>query len=529
MHGQFVIGQAQGPAHTLYSHRIDLKLSSLIKGLAILQISGDISGEVSSICYDSRRCGESSLFVAIPGLRFDGHDYISDAAKRGARYIVHEKDMPAGLDITMIKVEDSRRAMGVLGNIFFRNPSADLCVTGITGTNGKTTVSYLLESIFKAAGFPVGVIGTVNYRFDGKKFPAPVTTPESLDLQEMLRRMVDSGITHAVIEVSSHSLDLKRVADCEFDRRIFTNLSQDHLDYHHTMERYFLTKKTFFEEASDAGGKMIINGDDPWGQRLFEETGKKALTFGIENECDISAENFYLTPEGIKGEIKTHNGNFTISSSIIGRFNLYNILTAAAAAFSLQIPEDRIRAGIENLKKIPGRLEKVSEPGQPAVFIDYAHTEDALKKVLSNLSAFRKGRIITVFGCGGDRDRGKRPLMGEIAATLSDLAIVTSDNPRNEDPLTIIGEIEKGIKGKTGASIKKYLREDLTGSFHEKGYVIVPDRKAAVELAIDVADVPDTVLIAGKGHEKYQITGDRRIFFDDGAVSRKALSMRNEK
>ncbi|MBE9546991.1 MAG: UDP-N-acetylmuramoyl-L-alanyl-D-glutamate--2,6-diaminopimelate ligase [Proteobacteria bacterium] len=496
-----------------------MQLSGVIKNLNILQLSGDTSGDVSSVCYDSGRCEEGSLFVAICGNISDGHDYIPEAIKRGAKYIVHEKDIQTKPRITFIKVADSRSALGTVGKNFFRNPSADLCITGVTGTNGKTTVSYLLESIFNAAGLSVGVIGTVNYRFGGKVFPAPITTPQSLDLQKMLREMADSGVTHVILEVSSHSLDLKRVDSCEFDLGIFTNLSQEHLDYHQTMERYFLAKKIFFQEILGNGEKMIINGDDPWGQRLFEETGKNAVTFGIENKCDVSPGNFALSPDGIKGEIKTPYGNFTMNSSMIGKFNLYNILAAAAAASSLQIPEKHIRAGIENLKKVPGRLEKVSGPGQPAVFVDYAHTEDALKNVLQNLSEFRKGNIITVFGCGGDRDRGKRPLMGKAATTLSDLTIITSDNPRTEDPLMIIKEIEKGIAN----TIKKYPPEDLTKNFDEQGYVIIPDRKTAIELAISIAGISDIVLIAGKGHEDYQIIGDRRISFDDRTVSREAL------
>ena len=500
-----------------------MQLSHLIKDLDILQISGDTSGDVSSICYDSKRCQAGSLFVAICGHTSDGHDYISEAANNGARYIVHEKDIHTKPQITSIKVADSRRALGVLGKIFFQNPSAVLCLTGITGTNGKTTTSYILESIFNAAGFRVGVIGTVNYRFNGKVFPAPITTPESLDLQRMLREMADSGVTHVILEVSSHSLDLKRVDSCEFDLGIFTNLSRDHLDYHHTMERYFLAKKIFFQEILNIGKKMIINRDDIWGQRLLKEIDKKTITFGIENECDVSAENFTISPDGIKGEITTLHGNFTINSSMIGKFNLYNILAATTAALSLRIPEEHIQTGIENLKNIPGRLEKVNESGQPAVFVDYAHTEDALRRVLQNLSELNKGKIITVFGCGGNRDRGKRPLMGNAATALSDITIVTSDNPRTEDPLMIIKEIEKGITAGTGTIIKKYSPEDLKRNFDKKGYVIIPDRKAAIHLAITIADVSDIVLIAGKGHENYQITGNRRIPFDDRIVSGEAL------
>lgn len=500
-----------------------MQLSDLIKGLDILEISGDNSGDVPSICYESGKCEEGSLFVAVSGHKSDGHDYVSEAVKGGARYIVHEKDVSTKPDITYIKVADSRRALGVLGKNFFQNPSSKLCLIGITGTNGKTTISYLLESILTSAGLHVGVIGTVNYRFKGKVSPAPITTPESLDLQKILREMADSGITHVILEVSSHSLDMKRVNSCEFNLGIFTNLSRDHLDYHHTMERYFLAKKIFFEEILNVGKKMIINSDDIWGQKLLLEIDKKAKTFGINSDADVSAENFTISPDGIKGEIKTHHGKFTIQSSMIGKFNLYNILAAATVALLLRISEEHIQAGIENLKNIPGRLEKVSKPGQPAVFVDYAHTEDALRRVLKNLSELSKGKIITVFGCGGDRDRGKRPLMGNAATTMSDITIVTSDNPRTENPLTIIKEIEKGIIGLTGTTVKKYSPEALNKNFKNRGYTIVPDRKAAIELAISITNVSDTVLIAGKGHENYQIIGNRRNPFDDRIVSMEAL------
>lgn len=500
-----------------------MQLSHLIRELDILRISGDVSGDVSSICYDSQKCEEGSLFVAIPGHKSDGHDYISDAVNRGSRYIVHEKDINTKPEITYIKVADSRWTLGVLGKNFFENPSSKLCLIGITGTNGKTTISYLLESILTSAGFQVGVIGTVNYRFKGKEFPAPITTPESIDLQKMLREMADSGITHVILEVSSHSLDLKRVNSCEFKLGIFTNLSRDHLDYHHTMERYFLAKKIFFEEILNVGKKMIINSDDIWGQKLLEEIDKKAKTFGIKSKSDVSTENFTISQDGIRGEIKTPHGKFTIHSSMIGKFNLYNILAAITAALMLRIPEEHIQAGVENLKTIPGRLEKVSEEGQPTVFVDYAHTEDALRRVLMNLAELAKGKIITVFGCGGDRDRGKRPLMGNAVTTLSDITIVTSDNPRTEDPLTIIKEIEKGIIGLTGSTVKKFSPDELNKNLKNKGYTIVPDRKAAIELAIAIANVSDIVLIAGKGHENYQIIGTRRTPFDDRIVSAEAL------
>jgi UDP-N-acetylmuramoyl-L-alanyl-D-glutamate--2,6-diaminopimelate ligase len=371
------------------------------------------------------------------------------------------------------------------------------------------------------------VLGTVNYRFNDKVLPAPNTTPESYEMQKILRKMVDVGVTHVIAEVASHAVDLKRVDDCAFDIGIFTNLTQDHLDYHLTMENYFQAKKRFFDDIIPAGGKnqeykMIVNGDDPWGQRLVTEIGIKlpALTFGLENSCDMTAEGYTFSLDGIQADITIGSKRFSISSPLIGKFNLYNILAAAAASVSLNIPKQCIQEGIRNLKNVPGRLDKVSDSGQPGIFVDYAHTEDALRRVLQNLSAFKKGKLITVFGCGGDRDRGKRPLMGDAATTLSDLAIVTSDNPRTEDPLSIIREIETGIRKDT---VKQFLPRELNKNTHERGYVVIPDRKQAIETAIALAKKKDIVLIAGKGHEDYQIIGTKKTPFDDRKVAKEAV------
>ena len=501
-----------------------MELSHLMKGIDLLKVSGDLTGQTSSLCYSSKMCRDNSLFVAISGLKSDGHDYIPEAVERGARFIVYEKDSLLFPGVTAIKVADSRRALGMLAKNFYRHPSSHLFLLGVTGTNGKTTVTYLLESILQAAVLSVGVLGTINYRFKGKVLPAPNTTPESCEMQKILREMADAGVTHVIAEVSSHAAHLKRVDDCAFDRGIFTNLSQDHLDYHRTMENYFQAKRRFFAEVIPAGGKdprMIVNGDDPWGQRLLKEITMPSLSFGIENRCDVSAEEFNLSPEGIKAAICTGQNRFTVSSPLLGRFNLYNILAATATAVSLHIPERCIQDGIENFKRAPGRLEIISKSGQPQVFVDYAHTYDALKKVLENLSEFKKDKVITVFGCGGDRDRGKRPLMGKAATTFSDLAILTSDNPRTENPLEIIREIEMGIH--TG-SIRRYLPDDLDKDVSEKGYVVIPDRRTAIEKAISLAGNSDIVLIAGKGHEDYQIIGNQRLPFDDREVAREVIS-----
>ena len=497
-----------------------MELSELIKELDIVHISEEGAGIVSDICYDSRKCKDGAMFVAVPGFRYDGHDYISEAIKRGARCIVHEKDVSSNPGVSFIRVKDSRRALGKLGKIFFRNPTSELCLIGVTGTNGKTTVTYMLESIFDAAGFNVGVIGTINYRYDGNTFAAGITTPESLDLQRIFRNMVDAGITHVIMEVSSHALDLGRVDDCEYDIGIFTNLSQDHLDYHHTLDKYFLAKKRFFSDILIEGKKMIVNVDDLWGRRLFDEMGDSVLTFGIEQQTNVSSSDYTLSLNGIAATVKTPRGNIAITSPMIGKFNLYNILASAAAAIVLQIPDEYIQTGIRKLENVPGRLEKVSGRDEPAVFVDYAHTEDALKSVLENLSEFKTKKIITVFGCGGDRDRGKRPLMGRAAAKFSDLAIITSDNPRTENPLAIIDEIEKGVRSDT---MRKYRPENYQSGFGERGYIVIPDRKEAICLAVKIADQDDIVLIAGKGHEDYQILGETKIWFDDTVVAREAL------
>ena len=509
-----------------------MHLRDLLKNVEPLHIEGNLSGNISSVCYDSRSCKKNSLFVAIPGLKADGHHYIPEAVERGATVIVCERNYTPPSGVTALRVSDSRRALGILSRNFFQDPSSRLCLVGVVGTNGKTTVTYLLESILKAAGCRVGVLGTVNYRFNRKILPAPNTTPESYDMQKILRTMVDEGVTHVIAEISSHAVDLKRVDDCAFDMGIFTNLSQDHLDYHGTMEGYFLAKKRFFDDVLPAGNKrrkfMIVNEDDPWGQRLLRDvrTDVPSRTFGVEHPCDVTAGPFNLSLEGIKGRLQTASFSFDIASPLIGKFNLYNILASATAALSLNIPETCIRMGITKLKKVPGRLEKISRAGEPGVFVDYAHTDDALRRVLENLSAFRKKMLITVFGCGGDRDRGKRPLMGQAAVSLSHVAIVTSDNPRTENPLSIIEDIEKGIQD---TSVRKVPPEALRRGMKEKTYTVIPDREKAIETAVSLADPSDIVLIAGKGHENYHIIGETRMPFDDKEIAKEILKNRRGK
>ena len=502
-----------------------MQLPQLMKGIETLGIAGDSDGEVHSVRYDSRRCEKNSLFVAISGLKTDGHQFIGDALNRGARFIIHERNFTPPAGVTAIRVRDSRRVLGRLGRNFFGHPSSSLCLIAVVGTNGKTTITYLLEAILRAAGHSVGVLGTVNYRYGDQSLPAPNTTPESFDMQRILREMADHGVTHCVAEVSSHAIDLRRVDECAFDLGIFTNLTQDHLDYHQTMENYFQAKKRFFSEVLPGGGKnrprrMIVNGDDPFGQRIIREVGGGCITYGLDTPCDVHPNPFHLSIGGIDAKLNIGDEVVDITSPLMGMFNLYNILAAAAAARALEIPRRVIRNGIAGLTQVPGRLEKVSTAGQPAVFVDYAHTDDALKRVLQNLTLFRTERIITVFGCGGDRDRGKRPLMGEAAAAYSDLIIVTSDNPRTEDPLEIIREIETDIRVPKFTDIR-----ELTQIPGQKGYLVLPDRREAIAAAIGLAGPADIVLIAGKGHEDYQIVGDRKFPFDDRTIAREELRL----
>jgi UDP-N-acetylmuramyl-tripeptide synthetase len=404
---------------------------------------------------------------------------------------------------------------------FADHPSQDLTVIGITGTNGKTTTSYILEAIWQAGGADVGVIGTVNCRFGGQVWPSPVTTPESLDLQNLLREMRAANVTCAIMEVSSHALDLKRTHGCRFAGAVFTNLSQDHLDYHRDMESYFAAKSLLFTELlarSPSPGLAVINHDDPWGRKLLTQLSSPILTYGFGSRCDIRPQHFTLSPQGIQASIASPFGTLEIVSPLVGHYNLLNILAAGSTALGLGIAPDQVIGGLAAITGVDGRLEPVGIPGQPLVLVDYAHTPDALQQVLKALRALDFRRIIIVFGCGGDRDRAKRPLMGQAAAQGSDLVIVTSDNPRTEDPLAIIAHIEAGLKD---LGYHPLQVNDVNST--REGYLVVPDRRQAIRLAIEIGAPGDVILLAGKGHETYQILGTRRLHFDDRQEARQAL------
>ncbi|MCX5906363.1 MAG: UDP-N-acetylmuramoyl-L-alanyl-D-glutamate--2,6-diaminopimelate ligase, partial [Deltaproteobacteria bacterium] len=454
---------------------------------------------------------------------------IPEALSRGAQALV-EKEWVDAPGVVQILVPDVREALARLAAAFYGDPSESMTLVGITGTNGKTTTSYLLESIVQEGGGKAGVIGTVNYRFADQVLPATTTTPESLDLQRNLAAMRQAGVTHAVLEVSSHALVMNRVRNCDFDVALFTNLTRDHLDYHGTLENYFQAKQLLFTQGLRESRKKehfaVINLDDPKGQELSRMACGVLLGYGLENHRDVWPEKVEESADGQRARVVTPRGPLAVVSSLIGQHNLYNIMAAVTAAEALQLSPVAIASGIEKLKRVPGRLEPV--PGKKGIraFVDYAHTPDALERALRALQRIQPRRLVVVFGCGGDRDRGKRPLMGRVAGLESDLAIITSDNPRSEDPLEIIAEVEKGM---AGTNRQKLALRDLSsgnGSVDPavSGYLVIPDRREAIRLAIRVAVPGDILLIAGKGHEDYQILGGKKIHFDDREEAAAALN-----
>ncbi len=501
-----------------------MELRKLLEGVEVVRLEGNPHQEISGVAYHSKRVEEGFLFVAIRGLEFDGHQFIQEAIERGAKAILLEEGDGA-VGQTMIFVPNSRRALARVACNFYGHPSSKIKLIGITGTNGKTTTSYLLESILKEAGHPVGVIGTINVRYGGKVRVAPNTTPESLDLQGILREMVEERISHVVMEVSSHGLALDRVYGCQFDHAVFTNFTSDHLDYHKTIAHYFESKRKLFAESLKQSEKRerfaVINADDPRGEEMVKGVGLPVIRYGMGPSCDVTADEVESTSEGLSFRLKTSKGICSVRSRLIGQYNLYNILAAAATGIGMGIPLEIIRRGVEALEGVSGRFEKVRSQKGVDVIVDYAHTHDALERVLLGIRSIRKeGRVITVFGCGGDRDRTKRPLMGAVAGRYSDLAILTSDNPRTEDPLAIMDDVEKGFQS---LPLREWQRNEVASWRSGKGYVKIADRREAIRMAIQLAQPGDTVLIAGKGHETYQIIGKERFPFDDRVEAQKAL------
>jgi len=507
-----------------------LLLQNLIQDLTVLQLHGDVEREVRAITYHSGQASEGSLFVAIKGTQSDGHDFVQQAIDRGCQIVVVEKPLDPMPGVTIIQVANTRAALAQLSNRFFGFPSHSLTVIGITGTNGKTTTTYLLESILAACGLRVGVIGTVEVRYPGHAQPASVTTPESVDLQRTLKEMVDAGVTHVVLEATSHALDMHRVDGTRFAAGLFTNLSQDHLDYHGTMGEYFAAKSRLFSHILQSEGEppalAVINTDDLWCEKLFTLIDGPLLRFGLSGDAEIRAEQVRCDFSGIQALIRTPRGELEVHSPLLGRLNLYNLLAATAVAVGLGLPLENIASGQKNLARVPGRLENIPNDLGVHVLVDYAHTPDALEKALDSLRELHSRNIICVFGCGGDRDRGKRPLMGEAAAQRADLVVITSDNPRSEVPEAIMADIEAGVRAQ-GLSFLVSLAQ--CGGNCTSGYTLVVDRSEAIRMAIDYAGEGDVVYIGGKGHENYQILGNKRIDFDDRIVAAEALQERRKR
>jgi UDP-N-acetylmuramoyl-L-alanyl-D-glutamate--2,6-diaminopimelate ligase len=504
-----------------------MKLAQLLGCLSGARVTGDADLEIAGLHYDSRQVRPGGLFFALRGVQSDGSLFLEAALKNGAVAVV--ADRPCDVSgVTVVEVENARVAMSLMAACFYGRPTAAVPTVGITGTNGKTTTTYLVEGILEKAGLPAAVLGTISYRFGGTSIPAPNTTPESVDLQRTLRELVDLGARSVVMEVSSHSLEQHRADGCLFDVAVFSNLTRDHLDYHKDMESYFGSKMRLFTELiapSDEKPRRraVVNLDDAYGKRIAEGASAPVLTYAVSAEADLKVLEVQFTVHGICCRIRTPRGELSLSSDLLGRFNLYNILAAVGAGLALELPDQAIVAGIEGHKQVPGRLERVYNDHGITVLVDYAHTGDALENVLSTVSELKTGRVITLFGCGGDRDKGKRPVMGETAARYSDLAIVTSDNPRTEDPHAIIEDVRAGI---TPLSLREYSLEELSQGFSEKGYAAIESRHEAVRVAIEVARPGDIVLLAGKGHEDYQIVGTEKFHFDDREEAGAALRMK---
>ncbi len=492
------------------------KLLDLIDGFPMTDVIGTLDRDISSIAYDSRKVEPDGLFVAMPGHHHDGSRFIGQAIEKKAGAFVtempQEKIAEAGFQdrgATAIHVDDSRHALAWVSDRFYERPSDQLDLIGITGTNGKTTLTYLLERIFETAGHSCGVIGSINYRYGGKEYPAPMTTPEALEINRMLSEMVKQEVKKCCIEVSSHSLALKRARELRFAVGVFTNITRDHLDYHKTFEHYKDSKKILFRDCSIQ--KQVINIDDPVGREIVQENSLETLTTGLDSRADVTAEDCVLSEEGIRFTLKSPSGSQAIQSPLLGRHNVHNLLSASAVALAQGISLAHIAQGIQSLERVPGRFEKVQKGQDFIVAVDYAHTDDALANALKAARTISEHHVIVVFGCGGDRDPGKRKEMGRVALEMSDFTVITSDNPRTEDPEQIIRNICEGIP----ANRKP-----------KEHYTVLPNRREAIDFAINRAQTGDLVLIAGKGHEDYQILNTGKIHFDDREEAERALKER---
>jgi UDP-N-acetylmuramoyl-L-alanyl-D-glutamate--2,6-diaminopimelate ligase len=488
-----------------------LKLGELFQGVDGQVPSAAQDLVIRQVACDSRKVQPGSLFFALYGAKEDGNAFTQDALKRGAVAIASEEPVPAATPKgeTWIQVKEARKALAITAANFFRHPASALQLVAVTGTNGKTTTTSLIDAIVKASGAKTGLFGTIAYHTPRGDYPAPNTTPESVDLQGFLAEIRDEGGKFAVLEASSHSLAMDRLWGCHFQAAVFTNLTREHMDYHKTFEDYFAAKRRLFEGTGAGAPEVaVLNIDDEWGKKL-NGLAKSTVTYGLESEGDITTKRFQLTFDGLSFTASTPGGKVQVVSRLVGRINVYNLLAAIGAAQALGLANEVIEQGIRNLESVSGRFQRI-DLGQPFfVVVDYAHTDDALENLIHTARELNpKGRIITLFGCGGLKDRTKRPVMGEVTGRLSDLTILSSDNPRTEDPLKIISDIIVGLQKTAGK------------------YLIEPDREKAIGMAMDEARADDIVLLAGKGHEDYQILADRTLKFDDREMARRALRER---
>ncbi len=486
-------------------------LKELIRALN-LDLESRISSDfpVKGLSCDSRRIEPGFVFVAVKGNNADGKEFILEAVKKGAKAVVLKSGGTCSVQIkdsvVFIEVPDERIALAGLAAAFYEDPSSRMKVVGVTGTNGKTTITYLLEAILKECGFIPGVIGTINCRFQDKVIPSLNTTPGPVELQSLLDRMFKSEVAYALMEVSSHALDQERTAKIGFSAAIFTNLTQDHLDYHQNLEDYFLAKAKLFTNLSGSS-LAVVNVDDPYGLRLKGISKGRVVTYGIDRDCDIRAIGLKMDQSSSEFRVQTKNGKDRISSGLIGRHNVYNILAALAWAQEEKLDPAKVNRALERFSLVPGRLERFSSDKGFSVFVDYAHTEDALKNVLIALKQIQHKRIIVVFGCGGQRDKTKRPKMGKVVSELADYAIITNDNPRAEEPGRIIEDILSGIS--------------------KDNFCVIPERLEAIKRSLALAEAGDIVLVAGKGHEDYQVLKDKTLHFDDREAVKQCLQSRN--
>ena len=489
------------------------QLAELVNGSVV---TGDKNIEIKGIEHDSRKAAEGTLFVCIEGFHVDGHKFIPQAVEKGAKAILTTRpaeavEVPEG--VAVLQVPELKAALDVIVPFFHDYPAQKMRVIGITGTNGKTTTSYLIRAILREAGYKVGLIGTIQIMMEEEVFPIHNTTPDVVELQHTLAIMRDKGMDYVVMEVSSHALDQNRVAGIEFDTAVFSNLTQDHLDYHKTLENYKLAKAKLFDLLGKEGVKdnktAVVNADDEAGKTMLEHAKCRQLTYGIENKASLQATNVEVLASGANFTLtEEFLGKLDLQLHITGIFNVYNVMAAVGAAIAEKIAPAVIEKALLNFTSVPGRFELVKAGQDFSIIVDYAHTPDGVENVLNTARRIAKKKIIAVFGCGGDRDRTKRPIMGRLAAELADVVIATSDNPRSEDPAFILSEVEAGVKETIG----------------DKHHECIIDRREAIFRAVELAETDDIVIILGKGHEDYQILKDKTIHFDDKEVAREAVA-----